>query len=82
MTALAMPPPFGAIFAKVFLQHGADPNLQACDGFTPVHVATMWSREETLSLLLQHGGNIRQFCRGVARIDVRYEIKIPVVKNE
>jgi len=52
----AMTAPFSEVFARLLLQHGGDPNSRSADGLTPVHVAVIWGREETLQILLNHGG--------------------------
>ena len=37
-------------FTRLFLGHGADPNVRSVDGLTPVHVAAMWGRIECLKV--------------------------------
>lgn len=51
-----MTSPFGQVFTKLLFQHGADANAISADGQTPVHTAVIFGREETLALLMKHGG--------------------------
>jgi ankyrin repeat protein len=41
---------------RVLLQHGADPDLLACNGRRPLHMA--FARPEIVALLLGHGANV------------------------
>ncbi len=40
--------PMGYFFTKLLIDHGADPNKKTIDGVTPVQLASMWNRSETL----------------------------------
>lgn len=44
-------------FIKLLLESGADPNITADYGFTPLHEAVISRRYELASLLLNHGAN-------------------------
>ncbi len=40
--------PMGYFFTKLLVDHGADANIKTSDGVTPVQLASMWRRSETL----------------------------------
>ncbi|XP_066930921.1 uncharacterized protein [Clytia hemisphaerica] len=52
----AMDDPFGEVFAKLLVKHGADTNARSSTGQTPIHVAVTYNRTKTLGILLKHGG--------------------------
>lgn len=44
--------------AKKLLEQGANPNLLAASGFKPLHIATEFSHENLVRLLVSHGADI------------------------
>eukprot|EP00794_Sanderia_malayensis_P019044 gene19044-20957_t len=56
--AAGMQLPMGYFFTKLLIDHDADPNLKTSDGVTPVQLASMWNRAETLRFLSYHGGDL------------------------
>lgn len=41
----------------ILLDHGANIDWQNAEGFTPLHVAALWGREEAVRLLLEEGAD-------------------------
>lgn len=55
----------------IFLEHGADPNLQDNAGNTALHQATRWSRLASIPILVEHGASLDlQNNRGQTALDV------------
>ena len=54
--ASGLPLPAGYFFTKLLMDHGANPNLSSTEGLTPVELAAMWKRTDTLKYLLENGG--------------------------
>ena len=52
-----MTSPFGEVFIKLLLHHGADTNSVSVDGQTPIHTAVIFGREQNLTILMRNGGN-------------------------
>ena len=40
------------------LHHGADPNIKTPTGLSPLHIAAMWGRYQTINVLLDNGANL------------------------
>ncbi|KAI1770806.1 ankyrin repeat-containing domain protein [Hypoxylon cercidicola] len=47
--------PQSAELVKLLLERGADPNLRARTGLTPLEVAIHWKRHDTVRVLLENG---------------------------
>ncbi|EFA06702.1 ankyrin repeat and LEM domain-containing protein 1 [Tribolium castaneum] len=48
---------FAVTVVTLLLQNGGNPNNQADDGLTPIHIAAAWGRYDILKLLLDCGGD-------------------------
>jgi len=72
----------GFHFTRLFLEHGANPNVRSAEGLTPVHVASVWGKKECLKLLLKKGGNpYAEDAEGRTAVDLAKEYELETSAN-
>ena len=57
-TAVVLESPSGPAIVSKMLSYGADTNIKTPTGLSPLHIAAMWGRVETINVLLDHGADI------------------------
>ena len=57
-SAAVLEPPMGPEIVTRMLHHGADPNIKTPTGLSPLHIAAMWGRYQTINVLLDNGANL------------------------
>ncbi|XP_066930463.1 ankyrin repeat and LEM domain-containing protein 1-like isoform X2 [Clytia hemisphaerica] len=57
-SAAVLESPTGPEIVARMLHHGADPNAKTPTGLSPLHIAAMWGRYETINVLIDNGANI------------------------
>ncbi|XP_057309067.1 ankyrin repeat and LEM domain-containing protein 1-like [Hydractinia symbiolongicarpus] len=57
-TAVVLESPTGPEIVSRMLNYGADPNVKTDTGLSPLHIAAMWGRVDTINLLLDNGANV------------------------
>ena len=48
-----------ATVLRLLLEHGADVNARRKNGFTPLHIASIFGILEVVRLLLEHGADVK-----------------------
>ena len=57
-SAAVLEPPTGPEIVTRMLHHGADPNIKTPTGLSPLHIAAMWGRYQTINVLLDNGADL------------------------
>jgi len=57
-TAAVLESPSGPEIVTRMLYYGADPNIKTPTGLSPLHIAAMWGRFETINVLLDNGADV------------------------
>lgn len=57
-SAAVLEPPIGPEIVTRMLHHGADPNIKTPTGLSPLHIAAMWGRYQTINVLLDNGADL------------------------
>ena len=57
-TAAVLESPPGPEIVTRMLYYGADPNIKTPTGLSPLHIAAMWGRFETINVLLDNGADV------------------------